>query len=142
MGDLLFNEFVGLRNCKNCPVYKIPTIVADLLQKELTLTTGGTSKHGLRWQTTSGRGVIYMENISRTNVDLYVLPSSISSWRTPEKLEKLLFRSGFSNITEQIGTANRGGKDLRIKNLSWAQAYPLIPLLARWSYSSQTGRDL
>jgi len=140
MGDLRFDDFVALQNGPDCPAFEIPTTVADLLRTKIGLTTGGTAKHGLRWEK-DGKGLIFLENISRSKVHLYILPTSILFWRTPTKLKGILSKTGFLNLWEQIGTG-RGGDDLRIKNVSWSQAYSLIPILAKWSFSSQTGREL
>lgn len=132
-------DFVQLRNGPNSPYFHIPATVADLLKETLGLSTRGHATHGLRWES-DGTGVIFLENIKPSTVHIYVLPTSLSSWRNPDALKTILRKEDFPSLCERVSTA-RNGKDLRIRNLSWSQAYSILPTLVRWSFTSRTGRD-
>ena len=134
-----FGEFVQLRNSPNSPFFQIPASIADLLQKQLGLTTGGRATHGLRWESNEV-GLIFLEDISSSAVSIYVLPTTFASWRNSEALREILRKEGLFDICDQIAPSG-GGKHLRIKNLSWGEAYTAIPILVKWSFASQTGRD-
>jgi len=125
-------------------IFRIPSAVADLLERRLGLQMGGRrDKRGLGWER-EGYGVVFLEMNLKTEQDLkniYVLPSSLASWRTPPALKRLLDSNGLSRFDEFIGTGD-GGKELRIKNVSWQDATELLPVVARWSFYSQTLREL
>ena len=140
MATMETSNFVERRNGPYTPAYEIPSEIANLLERVLNCKTGGSAKHGLRWEY-KDCGVIFLENIKPTEVTIYILPTSFVSWWNPDILIKILSQFHFSRFINSIKT-ERSGKDLRIKGVLWEDAMKLLPILIEWSYNSQTGKSM
>lgn len=124
-------EFVKRRNLEsNGDFFEIPLSMATLLENTLNCKTAMGAKHGLRWEY-NGTGLFFLEDIKDSGCTIYILPTGIRNWKTPEKIRKIIHEETGNEIGNSV-KLDSTEKHLRIKNISWELVEKFVPILARW----------
>jgi hypoxanthine phosphoribosyltransferase len=85
-------EFVRRQNPESTApdvFFNIPRSLATLLEDTLYCKTAKKKKDGLRWEC-NGTGVLVLDDIKNYGCTIYILPTGVKKWKTPEIMKKIM----------------------------------------------------
>jgi len=129
---------VNVKNPGSKISYQIPSRIAELMFERLKCKTDGRDKSGIRFvNVLTENPIVFFEKITNSCLNIYILPSGKFSWRTVEELKRVLQESGNEHLINTIRTDRESAKELRLKAISWDDAFNCLIPIHNWVNDSQ-----